>query len=366
MLLYGFRLSGHPVWVGVFNNAQVQSVVMSAYNGALNASGDDSLFVIAGNQAVYVVLHGDKIVVGNANHLIGVFDKLTVTKRDSSAAVRLRPVLPLIKARNYEDSVCLYADIGRIRMINRIDEAHYLAGVIEAETGLGRTHEFYKATAVIARTYLYGHYDRHYSENFHLCDETHCQAYKGKCNDALIQLAVSSTADTIITWENKPISATYHANCGGQTESAKNAWQSHLPYLVSVSDPYCTSYPSAQWKKNIVIDDWIAYLMKNGFKPNPNIVSDFSFQQTARHLDYKVNDVLLPFKQIRTDWDLRSAFFSVAVEDGNVLLNGRGYGHGVGLCQEGAMEMSRRGYNYGDIIRFYYQGVSLTKVTHEQ
>jgi stage II sporulation protein D len=250
-------------------------------------------------------------------------------------------------------------------MINRIDEKRYLAGVIEAETGAGRTPEFYKAIAVICRTYLYGHADRHASENFHLCDETHCQAYKGKCQHAAIPKAVENTDGIVITGMNDthPISATYHSNCGGETESAKNAWQTNVPYLSPVADPYCTTLTNAQWKKTVSIDDWIGYLMKNGFKPNPQVVTDFSFRQKTRQPDYKVNDFVLPFKQIRNDWNLRSTFFSISVEDGNVLLNGRGYGHGVGLCQEGAMEMGRRGYKYEEIIRFYYKNVRLVSVS---
>jgi stage II sporulation protein D len=369
LLLSSGYASGHPVWISLYNNAQVQSVVVSAYNGHLSVSRDDGSqqFTISAGQAVHVTLQGEKIIITDTKGLIGAFDKLKIEGIDTTSVVRLKPVLPSAESRNYEDAVWLYADIGRIRMINQLNEDQYLSGVIEAETGTGRTGEFYKAKAVICRTYLYGQADRHASEHFHLCDETHCQAYKGRCRYALIQDAVAATGDLILTDDHAhPISATYHANCGGETESAKNAWQTDMPYLIPTSDPYCTSLPNAQWEKTISLDDWISYLIKNGFKPDPSTVTDFSFPQVNRKPNYLVNDFVLPFKQIRNDWALRSTFFSIVVDDGKVTLNGRGYGHGVGLCQDGAMEMGKRGYKYEAIIRFYYKRVNLTPISDVQ
>ncbi len=70
----------------------------------------------------------------------------------------------------------------------------------------------------------------------------------------------------------------------------------------------------------------------------------------------------MPFRQIRSDLNLRSAFFSVMKHGNSIILKGRGYGHGVGLCQEGAMVMSAKGFKFSDIIGFYYSGVIITEV----
>ncbi|MDR0714708.1 MAG: SpoIID/LytB domain-containing protein [Bacteroidales bacterium] len=361
------QIWANPVWISLFNNSQVQNVALTAYAGPVTAFGDGKLFTIAKGQAVNVVLNGEKLVAANTDSLIGVFEQLTIIA-DTGSIIRIRPVLPLTASRNYEATVSLSADIGRIRMINQLEERSYLAGVIEAETGTGRSEEFYKAVAVICRTYLYGHANRHESEGFHLCDETHCQSYRGKSrNDARIPAAVEATGDTVIVDNDSlPILAAYHANCGGETESAKNAWQIDMPYLVPVSDPYCSAFSNARWKKTISIDEWIQYLIKNGFKINPAVVTDFSFRPDRRTPNYKVNTFVLPFKQIRNDWNLRSAFFDVSLEDGKIQLDGHGYGHGVGLCQEGAMEMGKRGYKYEEIIRFYYRNVKLVPASKIQ
>ena len=370
LLLPVGNILAHPVWVSLYNSLPIRSVVVSAYNGALTVWADgDVVYTIDAGRAVYVNLRDGKIWLSDSQRTVGTFEQITVQGADSATVVRLRPVSPQAEARNYEESVSMSVDVNRILLINRIDEERYIAGVIEAETGQGRAREFYKAKAIICRTYLYGNIDKHENEGFHLCDGVHCQAYKGQCRSHnTILPAVAATKDVVIInrKDSKLILAAYHANCGGETESAQNAWHNHQPYLTPVNDPYCTSLPNAVWKKTISLDEWINYLMKNGFKLNPNVAVDFSFQQQNRVTDYRVNNFTLPVRQIRNDWQLKSTYFSVSVEEGSVVLRGRGYGHGVGLCQEGAMEMGRRGFKYNEIINFYYRNVHLVSVNKLQ
>jgi len=361
ILPYGYVFA-RPIWVSLYNNQQLRNIVISAYDGPLTVSTDDSTeYVIAAGQAVYATLREGKILVSDTQGEVGAFERFTV----QGSVIRLIPASQQAEVRNYEGWVSMSVDVNRILMINRVDEERYIAGVIEAETGLGQRTEFYKAKAIICRTYLYGNIGKHENEGFHLCDEVHCQAYKGQCRSRnMILPAVAATKDIVITnrKDSKLILAAYHSNCGGETESAQNAWQNNLSYLVPVTDPYCTSFPNARWQKTISLDDWINYLVKNGLKLNPNVVTDFSFQQYRRIPNYRVNNFTMPVRQIRNDWQLRSTYFSLSVENGNVLLKGFGYGHGVGLCQEGAMEMGRRGFKYDEIIRFYYRDMNLVSV----
>jgi stage II sporulation protein D len=345
-------------------------VVVSAYGGPLTVWADGKeQYTIASGQAVYANLRDGKIWISDSNGSIGSFEQMAVQGADSLSVVRLRPVSPQAEARNYEETVSLTADVDRIQLINRIDEERYLAGVLEAETGQGHAREFYKAKAIICRTYLYRNIDRHENEGFHLCDEVNCQAYKGAWRSRNIILqAVRATQNSILVdrKESKPILAAYHSNCGGETESAQNAWHSKLPYLIPVNDPYCTSMPNARWQKTISIDEWINYLMKNGYKHNPNVVADFSFRQDRRIANYRVNNFTMPVRVIRNDWQLKSTYFSISVAGGNLVFRGRGYGHGVGLCQEGAMEMGKRGCTYKEIINFYYKDVNIKSVDELQ
>ena len=365
LLLSIGELFGSPVRVSLFNNSQIRSVVISAWNGQLVVSSADSFqYSIAHGKAIHATLCNGRIWLISENEQIGSFEQITVKSSDSLAVVRLRPVSPQIEARNYEELIIMSVDVDKILIINQIDKELYIAGVIEAETGQRQTAEFYKAKAIICRTYLYRAINRHQNEGFHLCDEVHCQAYKGQCqNRSTIFSAVLATDNIIIvdSKESKPILAVYHSNCGGQTELSQNVWQSSLPYLVSATDDYCTFSPNARWQRTISLNEWNAYLSRNGFRPNPNVDADFSFQQTRRTQNYKVNNFTIPVQKIRADWQLRSTFFSISVVNDNVVLDGRGYGHGVGLCQEGAMEMGRRGFKYDEIINHYFKNVNLKK-----
>ena len=364
MLLLLSDIAGFPVRIGLFNEHRVRSIVVSSWDGQLIVSAADSFhYVIANGQAVYATLRDGRIWLSDEREQIGSFETITVRGADSLTVVRLRPTSPQIEARNYEELIILTADINRIRLINQIDKELYIAGVVEAETGQGQTSEFYKAMAIICRTYLYGNINRHQNEGFHLCDEVHCQAYKGELRDRnMILSAVTATDNIIITdsQDSKPILAVYHSNCGGQTEPSQNVWQTSQPYLIAITDHYCTSSPNAHWQRTIPLNDWTAYLVNNGLTHNANI--NYSFQQPRRMQNYMVNNLTIPLRNIRADWQLRSTFFSISVEGNNVVLRGRGFGHGVGLCQEGAMEMGRRGYKYDAIINFYYKNVNLTKV----
>ena len=358
-------IHGMSVWISLFNSHQVRSVVITAWNGPLTISDADGIhYQISDGRAVYANLRDGKIWLTDEFKEIGSFARIIIKGADSTAVVRVRPVSPQIEARNYEDVVMLTAEIDRIQIINKIDEDRYIAGVVEAETGQGHTEEFYKAKSIICRTYLYGNINRHEGEGFHLCDEVHCQVYKGQCkNRNTILTAVWATKNIIITdHASNPILATYHSNCGGETESAQNVWQSSLPYLVPIIDPYCSASPGARWQRAIPLNDWIVYLVNKGYELNPNVVANFNFQQERRTPNYRIGNITIPMRQIRTDWQLRSAFFSISVEEGNLIFRGRGYGHGVGLCQEGAMEMGRRGFKYVEIINYYYRDVKLSYV----
>ena len=85
----------------------------------------------------------------------------------------------------------------------------------------------------------------------------------------------------------------------------------------------------------------------------------FVFSQEHRKSDYRTGNFFMPLRLIRNDLSLRSTFFSVTVSGDSVILDGRGYGHGVGLCQEGAMAMASKGFTYRQIIGFYYTGVRI-------
>jgi stage II sporulation protein D len=139
-------------------------------------------------------------------------------------------------------------------------------------------------------------------------------------------------------------------------------WLTSQPYLKRVVDTFCLSSKNAVWRKSFSLIDWFEFLKKSGYNGSTDDPVALSFVQKSRLVDYKTGSFTIPLRTIRTDMNLRSTFFSVVSEGDSVILKGKGYGHGVGLCQEGAMVMAAKGFSYREIIDFYYFGVLITDI----
>jgi stage II sporulation protein D len=263
----------------------------------------------------------------------------------------------------YSGDLHCIPDMETILLINICDIESYVAGVVKAEGGSGRNIEYFKTQAIIARTYMYKYFNKHIADRYNLCDETHCQAFNGMIDDSVINRASFETKGLVILGSDSTlIISAFHSNCGGETSPAEFVWLSGQPYLKKVIDPWCQSSRNATWTKSITFNSWTDYLSKAGFRGDIADRSQFNFSPLSRQNEYRTGTFTYPIRQIRTDLNLRSAFFSLKVIGDSVIFNGRGYGHGVGLCQEGAMVMADKGYNYKQIIEFYYSGVRIADI----
>ncbi|NJK95949.1 MAG: SpoIID/LytB domain-containing protein [Bacteroidales bacterium] len=236
--------------------------------------------------------------------------------------------------------------------------------MVEAETGVNTLPEFRKAQAILCRTYLYNNLNRHLSEGFNLCDEVHCQAYKGQTPfTAEIYKSTNATSGLVITGsDNNLILAPFHGNCGGETETSENTWINNHEYLRPLKDIYCLKSPNSNWSKSLTIKEWKVYLLKNDFDIKALSNAAFEMKGPGRKQYYKVGKDSMLTKQMRADWNLKSSYFQVFYKDGAVILKGHGYGHGVGLCQDGAMRMALLGKNYTEIINYYFKNVKIQQL----
>ena len=290
-------------------------------------------------------------------------DSLILRAIGENSSFSLRPSGTSPLRQYYTGNLSLYPDLETLVMINSCDVDSYIAGVVRAEGGINRHKEYFKTQAIIARTYLYSHLDKHLHDNYNVCDNTHCQAFNGITTDSVINEASMETKGIVILdIDSILIVSAFHSNCGGMTASSKDVWIGDQPYLRSVTDPYCLNSRNSTWEKKVGFDEWTDYLKKSGYTGKTNDMSLLSFYQNKRWVDYKAGTFTVPFEKIREDFKLRSSFFSVIAAKDSVTFRGRGYGHGVGLCQEGAMEMAAQGNDYIKIIDFYYYGVILTDI----
>lgn len=267
------------------------------------------------------------------------------------------------KERRYDDNLIVLPYEGKqIMLINKVNIDNYIAGVVQSEAG-GATDnvDFFKLQAICVRNYLYTNMNKHANEGFNLCDDTHCQAYLSRANKPqVIQGAWNSKAEVIVDANGDIIETLFHANSGGMTVSAEDVWQKPVDYLQPVTDSFSIGMKDYRWEHFIKMRDWLNYFKGKGLNTKNDSIENALL--TFSQQDGRKKDIMgIPLTTVRKDFGLKSTFFSVQKWGGEVKLDGRGYGHGVGLSQQGAINMCEQGYEYWQVVEFYYKGAKVVK-----
>jgi stage II sporulation protein D len=352
------------VKIRLFANQAPESAIFYVTEGIyeLNIFNGETLKVVK-DEPVIITKFDGKLAVKKRNSVGLICDSLIFTGKTGNDFFSLMPEGKLHIKQYYSGDLKCAPDFGTLLFINISDIEKYISGVVLAEGGAGKYPEYFKTQAIIARTYMYKYFDKHLDDKYNVCDNTHCQAFNGLSSDSVLNKAVLETKGLVILGKDSTlIVSTFHSNCGGETSSSDDVWLSDQPYLRSVVDPYCLSSRNATWQKSFAVGDWITYMRNSGFNGKADDPAIFNFPQKSRRSDYKAGSFTLALLKIRSDLNLRSTFFSVYAEGDSIILKGRGYGHGVGLCQEGSMAMAAKGFDYREIIRFYYSGVIITDI----
>jgi stage II sporulation protein D len=352
------------VKIRLFANQSPESAVFSVTEGRydLNLFNGDIIPILK-NEPVIIIKYNGRLAVKKRNTKGLICDSLLLTGKTGNDSFSLMKNGESRIRQYYSGDLQCFPDLETLVFINISDIEKYISGVVTAEGGNGKNIEYFKTQAIIARTYMYKYFDKHLSDRYNVCDNTHCQAYNGLSSDSLLNKAAMETRGLVILNKDSTlIISAFHSNCGGVTSSSDDVWLSGQPYFRSVVDPYCIGSRNATWQKSIPLKDWVSYIRKSGYSGKTEDLKVFNFLQESRMADYKIGSFSIPLRTIRSDMNLRSTFFSVYAKGDSVLLKGRGYGHGVGLCQEGAMEMASKGFNFKQIIDFYYFGVIISDI----
>jgi stage II sporulation protein D len=350
--------------IRLFSQIKVQSFTIKPELGnyIVWANGIEVLNTTA-NPSIKLTYLNDSIELKSADRLVGKFKRIKFSSSDQGATFQVKMLLPERKPRLYQDNIIVDVEQGNLKCINEIELDNYVGGVVQAESGRLSHPEFYKVQTILARTFALAHIQKHALEGFSLCDHTHCQAYFGKPTELNIIKSVFETKNKIVVDENlNLIEAAFHSNSGGQTLNSEDVWGSKLSYLRSVNDSFSLKMPNAKWERKIAKDDWISYLkIKHNYPVDDEDAKllAFNFKQDTRKPFLESNNIKVPLKIVRTDFQLKSTFFSIVPKDDSLIFKGKGFGHGVGMCQEGAMRMAKLGYTYLDILNFYYQNTQL-------
>ena len=234
-------------------------------------------------------------------------------------------------------------------------------------------------------------YDREDHTIFDVCGDDHCQRYQGVTRAALPQVreAVEATRGQILTYKGKICDARFSKCCGGCTEEFKYAWENVTkPYLQSIEDPYCNTDDREifgeilndydretvdyyRWEVHISqqeLHDLLLERLKIDFGTIQSL--DVVERGPGYHISkIKICGTLhtltlgkeLEIRRALSRTHLLSSAFDVQVVKDGFILHGRGWGHGVGMCQIGAAVMGRQGYSYIDILHHYYRGAEVTE-----
>lgn len=350
--------------IKIFSQLKIQSFAFSNDVGIYSvwANGEEIV-----NSAKFPLIKftysNDSVEVKTFENVIGKYKRIKITCNDVIKSFRLKLISPDRKPRFYQDHLIITTELGNLKCINEIILDNYISGVVQAESGKRSYQEFYKVQAILARTFALSHLQKHVAEGFNLCDYTHCQVYYGKTTELDIMKAVTDTKGKVVVDDNlNLIDAAFHSNSGGQTANSEDVWGSKLSYLRSVNDTFSNKMPNAKWERKMAKEDWLSYLkLKHNYPiqdSNARWIA-LTFKQDIRKPYFEANNIRVPLKNVRSDLQLKSTFFSIYSQGDTLIFKGRGFGHGVGMCQEGAMRMAKLGYKCPEVINFYYQKTQL-------
>ncbi len=299
----------------------------------------------------------------------------------------------------------LKAVAGQLVLTHLLPLEEYVAGVIANEIGSTAPLEAMKAQAVAARTHAVSLLlsNRHTSDGYDLCNTTHCQVYKGKFrqNEA-VRSAATTTANEILTFQGRIADATYHSCCGGRTDSSKAIWDgASLPHLSGVvCDDAASGYAltmeadvrrwisnlealegGSAWEASALV--WSKQLGRRELAENVGLADIDHLVINRRGVSGRITDITFyggKAVRLTSEYKIRQAFGSaksslfyieggfVLADNGGVVIyplgtvsiRGRGSGHGVGMCQVGALRKARAGEDYRQILYHYYPGTEIS------
>lgn len=249
----------------------------------------------------------------------------------------------------------------------------YIVGVVAGEMPVSFNIEALKAQAVAARSYVLKKMEYSSDNDYDIVDTIMNQVYltddelKNSWGDSYIdkvnkiKTAVVDTKGEVITYDNNIIEAFFFSTSTGMTENSGEIFSTQLPYLVSVDSTWDGDVsPLYDTNTTYTLDEFYKLLGLN-YNDNLDIVKTKT-TSTGRIREMSINGTSFTATEIINKLNLRSTYFDIKQDGNSVIINVKGFGHGVGMSQYGAEAMANKGYSYDEIIKHYYTGVSIQKI----
>lgn len=298
-------------------------------------------------------------------------DEVDISSSTPDAQISVQPHKG--NAVSYRGKLVVRSGSDGLVLVNVIELEDYLLGVLPSEMPSEFKPEAVKAQSVAARTYAWAHRGRHEKQGYDLCDCTDCQVYLGASGEKPAPSdAVKQTTGLVASYQGRLISALYSSDCGGITQCGKEQ------YLASVTDrgddgtDYC-EHDGHCWSKSWTLEDFEKLIQKA--YPNIKGITTVSITETdksSRVEGIKIGTgdgtMVISAVKLRSllgNTVIKSTAFTVKLDSGNVVFDGKGFGHGMGLCQFGAngLASAPRNFTFDQILKHYYAGVEIVSIT---
>ena len=259
----------------------------------------------------------------------------------------------------------------KTKVIDRVPIEKYVIGVLSGEMPVSFESEALKAQAVASRTYVMYQISKNKDKDYDVVDTVENQVYvdneflKEKWGDDYlknsnkIKQAVLDTSGQYLEYNGKVVEAVFFSTSSGMTENSEEVFTTEVPYLRSVVSTWDEISPVYTDSKKFSKDDFYKLLgLDYQEKLYTNVIKNTS---TGRIVEININGKKFTGKEVCSKLGLRSTFFEIVEYDNAIVINTRGYGHGVGMSQYGAQGMALEGYTYEEILKYYYSGVDIKK-----
>lgn len=274
--------------------------------------------------------------------------------------VRLRGIVDIIRTKRR-----------KLLVVNHLDIEKYLYGVLYHEMPHYWPMETLKAQAIAARTFAMQRVETMRERDYDVTSDIYSQVYGGRSSERrTTRKAVDATRGKVLTYNGKILPAYYHAICGGHTESAEVVFGIDLAPLRGRRAPYCKGARGMRWKASFSYKQMEEKLNKYGIKVKGlSFIAEGKRDRSGRLIDVVIRDAEgvkrikgFKFRLALSPNTIKSTNFTMKITTKGIIFRGKGWGHGVGMCQWGAFGMGKRRFNYKRILDFYYPGAKIESI----
>lgn len=394
----GVSASEEPLRVGLFYNSTAKDSVTVTSDGGFETVAAEDL----GVALVATVSEGNVMLYNTAGDVL-----IYAGSEGNEVKAVARDGIVEIEGKKYRGNVIFRPQNDKITVINEILIDDYVRGVVAGEMPSGWPIEALKAQSVAARCFALNSLGKHADYGFDVCATTNCQVYGGISSETeTTNQAVAETAGIVACYNGKIINTLFSSSNGGYVEAAENVWGGSYPYSQTFRDEYekTDEISGAVWTAEFSPEEIKAELAVNGVDIGDILNMEIiKTSVSGRVLEVKITGTTgiksYTKSYARTFLGLRSQLYTIKTPqssaihclsaegqgtvsgtyyvltsegidtrttgsgNGNYVITGRGYGHGVGMSQWGARHMSEQGFTFEDIIKYYYKGAELQNYT---